>query len=343
MSEKKKPSSDKPKGSLAKPGEIIFWFVLTLAFGAFALFIMMVLKAWDPLKGTAFANPSIWEVFFAVFGLIYAIIVGLFIVESYRRWGQLSSIIHGEINAIGDIHDCLSYFDNSKKNLRAKIGITNELLNYVEIVENDWVRMEDPRKVPPKKERITWFQRVKQVREQQTATPKEKRVRAVFRGLRETPGDWWGTSRNWWATSRKEYRIKLFQDEGVRPIIEHVGKLKANGGSAGHALEVIIDRICEITTHRVNRLELAEHGLTAGLYGLIVFMSIVIGGATLLLNVEIDWVHGFIVFSTTVSLVVLGLLLTDLDHPFTGIFGIDKEILDDIEKKLKPNSEEKKD
>ena len=143
--------------------------------------------------------------------------------------------------------------------------------------------------------------------------------------------------KDWRKTSSKEYRIRLFRDEGVRPIIDHVDELEANGKSAGHAQELIIDRICEITTHRVNRLELAEHGVSAGLYVIILFMSIVIWFSTLLLPVDIMWVHGLIMFSVTVALTALFLLLIDLDHPFDGFFGIEKEMLSDIKAKLNPS------
>jgi hypothetical protein len=73
-----------------------------------------------------------------VFGLMYAIIAGLFLVESCRRRSELSSIIYGEVNAIGDIHDCLGYFGNRDQNPKVKEDITRELRNYVKLMEEDW-------------------------------------------------------------------------------------------------------------------------------------------------------------------------------------------------------------
>jgi hypothetical protein len=134
--------------------------------------------------------------------------------------------------------------------------------------------------------------------------------------------------------SSKDRRIRLFDEPGIRPVIDHVCKLEVEGESERHALEVICDRAFEITTYRVNRLELAQHGLSSGLYLLIPFMSLVIWIATLLLPIENVGVHGLIVFSTTVALFSLFLLLLDSDHPFIGLFSIDKEILGDITRKL---------
>ena len=295
------------------------WIIVTGAFGAISVLIMLGVNKWDPFKGAPYIDmSSIWEVFFAVFGLMYAIIVGLFLVESFRRWGVLSSIIHSEINAIGDIHDCLRYLGNSGKNPTVKEDITKKLLDYVDLIEDDWNIMKAPEE-------------------------KEKNKQREKRGFYTIIRDWFKTKRtgfytiirDWFKTKRTGHRITLFKGEGVRPIIEHVRKLKARGDIERHALGVIGDRVCEITTHRVNRLSLAEHGLTSGLYALIPFLSIVIWLATLLLQVGIDWVHGFIVFSVTVALISLFMLLLDLDHPFTGLFGIDEEMLEDLRKKLR--------
>ena len=303
---KKRPRFVTPGRRVVEIREMYFWILSTLAVGAFITWIMWYLKGLGHLTGTA-VDHSIWEVFFAVFGLMYAIIVGLFLVESFRRWGVLSSTIHSEINAIGDIHDCLKYFDDSEENLRVKEDIKESLRDYVgKIIEADWERMQDPRGDETKE--------------------RHKRWGPIFRDLVKT--------------SSKEYRIKQFKDKGVRPIIDHVEKLQPSGGSAEHAQEVIIDRVCEITTHRVNRLELAQHGVSAGLYVIILFMSLVIVGATWMLNVPNNEVHIFIVFSTSVALTALFRLLIDLDHPFTGFFRIEKGILDDIEEKLEGENKE---
>ena len=68
--------------------------------------------------------------------------------------------------------------------------------------------------------------------------------------------------------------------------------------------------------------------------------SLVLVVATMLLPVADIWVHGLIVFSTTVAIVALFLLLFDLDHPFTGFFGIEKRMLKDIKTKLKLEQEQ---
>lgn len=339
------------RGELAKREEIVLWVLVTLFIGVVALMIMWGVDKWNPIRDAPDWVPSIWEVFSAVFGLMYAIIVGLFLVESHRRLGELSSIIHSEINAIGDIHDCLDYFDDREKNLRTKEKIINLLSRYVEIVlKNDWKYMKDPRKGRLGYDWECMKEPGQDLEEDEEVGPPQKaRFKPAFRKIRDTSVNWLetssvrpafrqvrSTSGNWWATSVRQYRNELFKDKGIRPLIKYVGELESNGDEISrHALGVIIDRISEVTTHRVNRLEVAQHKLAPTLYGLIIFMSLVIFGATLLLPLGWNLVlHGFIVFSTTIALVVLFLLLLDLDHPFTGLFGIREEILDDIRDKL---------
>lgn len=265
-----------------------FLVVITVFAGALSVLIMWGINGWEPLKDSP-VSSSLWESFFAVFGLTYAIIVGLFLVESCRRRNELSSIIYSEVNAIGDIHDCLGYFIKRGKNKKVIDDIIEKLRNYVQSIKQDWNIMRDPRS--------------------QAGTGED-------------------------GKKKSKNRLKMFNYKGVRPIIEHVSELDVKGEGERHALEIISDRVCDITTYRVNRRELAQHGLTQGLYLLIPFMSVVIWVATLLLPVGNDWVHGFIVFSTTVALIALFLLLVDADHPFIGLFSIKKEVLDDLGKKL---------
>lgn len=75
------------------------------------------------------------ELFFAVFGLIYAIIVGLLIVEAHRRIRELSSAVQAELNAAGDINDFLRYFN--ARDRAAVCQVLQSLLTYIDDVVKD--------------------------------------------------------------------------------------------------------------------------------------------------------------------------------------------------------------
>lgn len=99
---------------------------------------LLAIRTWHPIVGTIEENMTIWEVFFTVLGLTYAILVGLFLVEVHRRWSDLTSTIQREINAIADIADLLRYFDKDSANQAPK-EVIKTLLGYVnEEILSDW-------------------------------------------------------------------------------------------------------------------------------------------------------------------------------------------------------------
>ena len=100
----------------------------------------VILKEWLGLTEQAMQTL---EVFVSVFGLAYAIVVGLLIVEAHGRFHELSSAFRGELKSISDIHDCLGYFN---KCAQAKEKIRLELLRYVgRIKKYEWLLMEQSR------------------------------------------------------------------------------------------------------------------------------------------------------------------------------------------------------
>jgi len=81
-----------------------------------------------------------WGVFFTVFGIIYAILVGFLLIEVLRRFSSLSSTIQEELNAAEDIRDFLVYIDENKESKRA---IRKALIDYVNsVIEREWINME---------------------------------------------------------------------------------------------------------------------------------------------------------------------------------------------------------
>ena len=74
---------------------------------------------------------DVWEIFFSIFGLVYAIIVGLFVIEAHRRMRELASLVQNESNAADDIIDFLQYFKESEQT-DAIDKIKGQLLSYAE-------------------------------------------------------------------------------------------------------------------------------------------------------------------------------------------------------------------
>ena len=60
------------------------------------------------------------------------------------------------------------------------------------------------------------------------------------------------------------------------------------------------------------------------------FMSIVIVTAFMLLGVKSIYTHVAIIISLTVSIHLLYMIIEDLDHPFFGIWNINKRPLEEL-------------
>jgi len=67
---------------------------------------------------------------------------------------------------------------------------------------------------------------------------------------------------------------------------------------------------------------------------LVLFMSIVITLGFVMMGVVNVWIHGLILVSITISVHLLSMVLDDLDHPFYGVWNIDKSALDDLEQRF---------
>lgn len=123
---------------------VIGWKVLFLAMASSLVLLVLVRAMANDLlwikEGMIKAdNTNIWEIFFSVFGLIYAIIVGLFIVEAHRRIRELSTAVQSELNALGDINDFLRYFKEEGREMVAVPNVRVALSEYVTDVSADMV------------------------------------------------------------------------------------------------------------------------------------------------------------------------------------------------------------
>jgi len=97
-----------------------------------------------------------WGVFYATYGILYAIIIGFILIGAVGRYEQLKFAVDSEINVIQNIRDFLLYFSDSSSLQRTGIKGTrsehiNVLLNirqcvyiYVKSVyEKEWLEMSD--------------------------------------------------------------------------------------------------------------------------------------------------------------------------------------------------------
>tara|TARA_R110002096_G_scaffold4501_7_gene21119 strand:- start:1938 stop:2810 length:873 start_codon:yes stop_codon:yes gene_type:complete len=85
-----------------------------------------------PAKLSFSQEEAPWETFFSVFGVIYAILVGFLVVKVLERFTSLSDALEGEVNALQDVRDLLTYFEGKQD--AAKRELLTQLDEYVRSV-----------------------------------------------------------------------------------------------------------------------------------------------------------------------------------------------------------------
>jgi len=101
----------------------------------FVTFLIIIILAYPFTQ----INENVLEVFFAVFGIIYAIIGGFIIMILLENHMKIKNHIWADINAIQDLRDFLIYVDNQADRVKE---IKDTISCYVKsIIEIEWLKM----------------------------------------------------------------------------------------------------------------------------------------------------------------------------------------------------------
>lgn len=262
---------------------------------AIALGLMFVVRELAP-EESLIADPNIWDIFFTVFGLIYAIMVGFLLLDVLNRFHAMSSIIQDELNAVEDIRDFLIYLD---KNEQTKISIKGNLQQYVNsVADQEWPIM--------------------------VAGRSQGLLRSFQLG-----------SRNHQDIEDHVSQLDSDTTHELYEIMRAVENIEIFDQSDTIALSAIIGKIGDTTSFRTKRIELSRQTLPPTLRFLIIFMSFVIASGFLFLNVESVWIHSLMVASINSAMHLLYMVISDLDQPFSGLWSINSNSLKHFEESLR--------
>jgi len=235
-----------------------------IVFNAIALGIRQIIIEFD-IK-IFIKESGMLEAFYSVFGVIYAIIIGLLIIEALRRYHTLQSIIEQELNAIQDIRDFLHYvYDNED----AKREIKSRLHKYVKsVIDIEWPIM-------------------------------------------------------------REKNVKMDSDTSkqIIDLIKAVRKIKGKEECDYVALQSVMEKIADVTTYRTERLELSVEHVSQPMQLLIIFMSSIIVGGFVLMNLDCasELVHQLMICASVSAICALYFVIGDLNRPFGGVWDIKDE------------------
>lgn len=106
--------------------------VLVVALVAVIDWLLTHTSWWHMPEGTL-------EIFFAVFGVVYAIIVGFAMYEALTNYSEIRQCMNSEVNELNDLRDYLIYVDGQEQ---VKQDIKADVKRYARnVVEKEWPMM----------------------------------------------------------------------------------------------------------------------------------------------------------------------------------------------------------
>lgn len=144
------------------------------------------------------------------------------------------------------------------------------------------------------------------------------------------------------SLSKKEWeemsdpRLPMPSDtsEELYEVMRRGKKIRVRKESDSVVLSALIENISEITKMRTRRIALANERLPPRLRLLILFMSTVLVAGFFLVGVRGVFTHVFMLVTLTISVHLVYMIIEDLDHPFYGVWNINRAPLDELTKRF---------
>lgn len=145
--------------------------------------------------------------------------------------------------------------------------------------------------------------------------------------------------KEWEEMSDPRTRMNSDTSEELYEVMRKGKRIQVRNERDSVVLSALVENISEITKMRTRRIALANERLPPRLRILMIFMSVSIVVAFVLLGVRGVFTHVFMLATLTISIHLLYMIIEDLDHPFYGVWNIDRTPLDELvetfEKELK--------
>ena len=92
----------------------------------------------------------------------------------------------------------------------------------------------------------------------------------------------------------------------------------------------LVENISELTKLRTRRIALSNERLPTRLRILMLFMSLVLAGALILLGVRGALPHVLMLVTLVIVIHLLYMVIEDLNHPFFGVWNVNKTPLEEL-------------
>ena len=134
----------------------------------------------------------------------------------------------------------------------------------------------------------------------------------------------------WKQMSEPSVTVNSDTSDELYEIMRSGRVIRAEQSTDRVVLAAIVENVSEVTKLRTRRIALSNERLPPRLRILLVFMSVVIATSFVLLGVRSTAMHVFMVVVLVISVHLLYMIVEDLDHPFYGVWNVDKTPLEQL-------------
>ena len=114
-------------------------FLQLIANLVIGILVLLFIKRYM-IYGNITIDIGSWGVFYTVFGVLYAIIIGFIMISTLEKFDQLKLAIDSEVNEIQNVRILLKYFSDSQQKIIN--NVRKALLSYVNSIHTiEWEKM----------------------------------------------------------------------------------------------------------------------------------------------------------------------------------------------------------
>jgi hypothetical protein len=142
------------------------------------------------------------------------------------------------------------------------------------------------------------------------------------------------SEREWQEMSNPHNPMNSDTSEELYELMRQGKAIRIEGEKNNIIFSALVENISELTKLRTRRIALSNERLPTRLHILMLFMSLVLAGAFILLGVRGALPHVAMLVALVISIHLLYMVIKDLDHPFFGVWNINKTLLEELVKRF---------
>ena len=138
------------------------------------------------------------------------------------------------------------------------------------------------------------------------------------------------SKREWHDMSDPHNPMNSDTSEELYELMRKGKAIQITGENDNVVFSALVENISELTKLRTRRIALSNERLPTRLRILMLFMSLVLAGSFILLGVRGVLPHVFMLVTLVISIHLLYMVIEDLDHPFFGVWNVNKAPLEEL-------------